>query len=301
MMAASPHTSRLALGTVQFGLPYGYGNAGRAVSRAEAARILVLAWERGIDMLDTAVDYGESESIIGAAKPKEARFKIVSKVPRIGKDRIAAGDLEKIRAAAYASLKRLKIEYLDALLVHHAPDLLAPGGAKIFEILQALKSEGIVRRLGVSVYEPDVLRRILDLYPIEVAQLPLNLLDQRFARDGLRELARRGIEVHARSVFLQGVLLADPAGLPSRFEAVCSRLSRLRAQAKSEGIAVQTIALGYVAAQHEVGRIVIGVQSADELQANIAAFTAIPPRFGVDFSAYGIDDLEVIDPRRWTR
>jgi len=301
MMAGSPHISRLALGTVQFGLPYGYGNPGQAVSRAEAARILALAWKRGVDMLDTAVDYGEAESAIGAGKPEEACFKIVSKVPRIGQDRIAADDLKKIRAAALASIKRLKVEYLDALLVHHAPDLLAPDGAKIFEALQALRSEGLVRRLGVSIYEPDILKRVLDLYPIEVVQLPLNLLDQRFARDGLRELAHRGIEVHARSVFLQGVLLADPDRLPPRFEAARSRLSFLRSQAQSMEVAVQTVALGYVASQKEIARIVIGVQSADELQANLAAFAAIPPHLAIDFSAYGIDDPEVIDPRRWTR
>jgi aryl-alcohol dehydrogenase-like predicted oxidoreductase len=301
-MAALPKISRLILGTAPFGLPYGLGSSGQAVSRAEVERILALAWEHGIDTLDTAAAYGEAESVIGGAKSKQARFKIVSKTPRIGKDRIAKDDVEKVHAAARASIERLKIESLDSLLVHHAPDLLAPGGAEVFRALQALKQEGVAGRLGVSVYDAEVLNSVLTSYPIEVVQLPLNLLDQRFARDGtLAALAKRGIEVHARSIFLQGVLSTDPEKLPPRFENARARLSLLRSEATAAGMSAQAAALGYVSGCKEVTRIVIGVQSAGELMTDIAAFTNIPSRLDIDFSAYAMDDPEIIDPRRWTR
>ncbi len=301
-MAALPKISRLALGTAAFGMAYGLGNKGQAVSRVEVARILGLAWERGIDLLDTAAEYGEAESVIGGAKPKDAHFKIVSKIPRIAQEKITSGDVQRVRAAAHNSIQCLKIESFDTLLVHHAPDLLAPGGAELFRALQELKSRGITARLGVSVYDVDSLNQILATYPVEVVQLPLNLLDQRFIQSGaIANLAERKIEIHVRSVFLQGLLLTDPEKLSAPFLGLKEHLTFLRSEAVSRETTIQTIALAYISRRKEISRIIIGIQSADELNANISAFTNIPARLDLDFSAYEIRDPDVIDPRRWTR
>jgi aryl-alcohol dehydrogenase-like predicted oxidoreductase len=291
--------ARLTLGTAQFGFPYGFNHAGTAIAPAEAGRILALAWERGIDMLDTAADYGEAESTIGNAKPAHAAFRIVSKTPRIGADRISPADLEKIGACARRSIQRLKIEALDSILVHHAPDLLGPGGEEMFDLLQSLKQKGMVERIGVSVYDPETLRRVLARYPVEVVQLPLNIFDQRFAQGVLDMLAGQGIEVHVRSVFLQGVLLMASDRLPVHLRKAGSRLATLQSDAAAAGVPIAAAALQYVATQPAVSRIVFGVQNAAELYSNVDMFTATPSGLKLDFRNYRIDDREIIDPRCW--
>jgi aryl-alcohol dehydrogenase-like predicted oxidoreductase len=294
-------SARLALGTVQFGLPYGLVNSGAAVAREEVREILALAWERGIDMLDTASDYGEAEAMIGIARPRDAKFRIASKAPRIGKERIEDSDLDAVRAAADRSLQWLKIETLDTLMIHHAPDLLAAGGDRLYETLVELRKQNKTRRVGVSVYDPDMLAEILSHYPIEVVQLPLNLLDQRFEKSGmLAELSKRNIEVHVRSVFLQGALLSDPRGLPKRFAPAEAALHRLRHDAKASGVTPAAVALAYPAQCAGVSRILVGVQSTHELSQNIDAFDAARALPDIDKDAYAVDDMEIIDPRRWT-
>ena len=97
------------------------------------------------------------------------------------------------------------------LLAHHADDLLVPGGRRVFEEMQRLLEEGLVRKIGVSVYSGQQIDSILELYTPDIVQLPLNLFDQRLLESGhLEKLKRRGVEIHARSVFLQGLLLIEP-------------------------------------------------------------------------------------------
>jgi len=292
-------TSRLALGTAQFGLPYGLGNSGAAVARGEVEQILALAWERGIDTLDTAADYGTAEEMIGLARPAHASFRIVSKAPRIGKDEITQSDLDAVSASAGRSLERLKVSVLDSILVHHAPDLLARGGGKLFATLQAARERGLTKRVGVSVYDPETLATLLARFPIEVVQLPMNLLDQRFERSGmLAELTRRKVEVHVRSVFLQGALLMGD-NLPRHLAAAAPKIRMLRDAAKEHGVTPAALALSYPAKLTAVSRIVIGVQRADELAANLDAFAAASALAGFDAAAYSVDDHAIIDPRRW--
>ena len=292
-------SSRLALGTVQFGLPYGLGNPEAAVPREDVEKIRALAWERGIDTLDTAADYGDAEHVIGLARPANASFKIVSKAPRIGKDEIAQSDLDAVSASAGRSLERLKVSALDSILVRYAPELLARGGDKLFAALRAVRERGLTKRIGVSVYDPETLATLLARFPIDIVQLPVNLLDQRFERSGmLAELMRCNVEVHVRSVFLQGALLMGD-NLPRHLAAAGSKIGMLRDEAKRRGVGPATLALAYPANLTAVSRIVIGVQRADELAANMDAFAAAATLAGFDAAAYSVDDPAIIDPRRW--
>ena len=294
--------ARLALGTVQFGLPYGLVPPNGLLSHRDIAEILSVAWHGGIDVLDTAVNYGKAHEIIGKLRPAESRFAIVSKTPSINGDRVSRLGIEKIRKSVHASLKHLGVDALEGLLVHHATDLLVPGGSALFQALEELRAEGIVRRIGVSIYDSATLNRILGDYPVEIVQLPINVLDQRLVRDGtLTNLARRGIEVHARSVFLQGVLLVEPERLPARFASIRKRLSCFQSGTAAAGVSPLVAALGFVAHCPGISRIVLGVNTASNLRDNLRAFAEViagPTNF--DVSSYAIDDLGIIDPRQWS-
>ena len=296
-----PPAPRLALGTVQFGLTYGLYHSGAPLARDEARAVLEAAWRGGIDLLDTGAAYGDAERAIGEARPPHARFAVVSKTPPL---RLSAVDSEAAARTADGvrrSLELLRIEALDGLLVHHAPDLLVPGGDGLFRVLEGLRREGLVRRLGVSVYDAATLKAVLDRYPVQIVQLPLNLLDQRFVRDGtVAQLARAGIEVHARSVFLQGVLLADMVQVPAHLAGARQRIARLHAHCAASGMSRAAAALRFVARCAGVSRIVIGVNNAAQLGENLTAFAAATAAGGdFDASDFALEDADIIDPRRW--
>jgi len=285
----------LALGTVQFGLRYGF-NPAPAPAGEEVAAILRFAWEEGIDTLDTAPAYGDAELRVAEFMPAQARFRIVTKLPA-ARGPVDAG---AARRSALESAARLGGRPLEALLAHHAPDLLAPGGEALFAAMERLRAEGVVRRLGVSVYDAATLRAVLGAYPLDIVQLPLNVLDQRLLLDGsLALVAGRGVEVHVRSVFLQGVLLAAPAELPPALAALRAPLERFRAAAGRAGLSCAAAALAFVARCAGVARLVVGVNSLAQLRANVGAYAEAARAAPFDASALAANEVPAVDPRSW--
>jgi aryl-alcohol dehydrogenase-like predicted oxidoreductase len=273
----------------------------RPIDRAEVGRILRVAWSAGIDTLDTAVSYGDAESIIGEMRPSDANFDVISKIQRFGDAVNGPAYIERLVASVYRSRAKLGINTLDGLLVHHAPELLGPNGADLFGRMLQLKAEGVIRRIGVSVYDPETLNAVLDRYPIEIVQLPLNVFDQRFAQAGIIEaLGHLGIEVHVRSVFLQGVLIREPVGLFEPFCSVRHVISQFHQQAANAGFSPVSAALSFAAQWKGVARIIIGVEGVDHLTENISAFEMARLN-AFDASELSINDPEIIDPRRWPR
>ncbi len=301
-MAVAGNAARLGLGTVQFGVPYGLTSGPRQMTPALARAVLARAWDSGVDLLDTAPAYGESEAVISAQWPASAGFAVVSKTLRIGRDRIEPDDVTRIVARAQLSIERFPGSGLHALLVHEADDLLVPGGDRLFAALQLLRREGRIERLGVSVYHPAALEAVLARFPIEAVQLPFNVLDQRFARTGLiARLAAAGIEVHVRSLFMQGFLLGAPPDLPPALARVTPLAARFRAQAIGAGLDAVTAALLLAIRQPGVARLVIGVDGLPSLEENLASFERARRWTGAfDFAPYAIEDHDIVDPRRWS-
>lgn len=290
---------KLGLGTAQFD-ERGYGIAREAEPpgdrRIEA--ILRVAETRGVDLLDTAPAYGAAESLLGRLSPAGS-FRIVTKT-RVFRRPIVAADRVVVRDDFRRSQDRLRRDRLDGLLVHHADDLLDGGGGHIFEALTSLKEQGQVSGIGVSVYDGGQLERILDRFPVDLVQGPLNLLDQRLARDGwLDAIRRRGIEIHLRSVFLQGLLLMDPQRLPARVAPVRAHLLRCEAATRRRGLTRLQAALAYVAGQVADGVVLCGADSPAQLEEICDGAEHSARLADADWSEYRLDDPRWIDPRRW--
>ncbi len=294
--------ARLGLGTVQFGVPYGLTSGPRQIAPALARAVLERAWERGVDLLDTAPAYGDSEAVIAAQWPASARFAVVSKTHRIGRDRIEPDDITQIIERAKLSIARFPRSALHALLVHEADDLLVPGGDRLFAALETLRRDGLIARLGVSVYHPASLEAVMARYSIDAVQLPFNVLDQRFARTGLiARLAAGGIEVHVRSLFMQGFLLGAPSDLPAALTRVAPLAASFREQARATGLDPVTAALLLAAREPGVARIVIGIDGVTSLDENLTSFDRARCWTGeFDFTPFAIEDRDVVDPRRWS-
>ena len=283
--------NRIVLGGAQLGLPYGILNGGETLSREEVARILDTAFGHGIDSIDTAIAYGQSESIIG--ETAQNRFKVISKLPPIPSS--VSNVSEWVHTQVDASLSRLKCTSLDALLLHRPQDLTGIHGAELYDAISSLKIEKIIHRFGVSIYEPDELADIIGKFDIDVVQAPFNVFDRRIL-GVINQLAALNIELHVRSVFLQGVLIAGPAGRPQMFEPWFEHFALFDEWVHSTGLSAMSCCLGFALQQPGVAKLVIGATSAESLAEIMASIPSKHFEVPVQLQS-SIEQL--IDPRYW--
>lgn len=289
---------KLALGTVQFGLDYGIANQRGRVPADEVAQILQLARSVGVDTLDTAAGYGESESVLGHAGVDG--FRVITKVGSLPSD-IASrtGVIAWLRAQVAKSCVRLGKGQLDGLLLHRPEQLLGEVGPWLGEALRVVRKEGLVRKIGFSIYSPKVLPALCEVLQPDLVQAPLSLIDQRLINSGwLAQLASQGVEVHVRSVFLQGLLLKQPFELPHQFSPWLAIWQRWQGWlANSSRDAVSTC-IAFASYQPAVSRVVVGVDSTAQFaQIAAAARNTSAPTL---WPALACDDERLINPSMWS-
>lgn len=284
--------NRIVLGGAQLGLPYGILNGGETLSREEVARILDTAAGHGIDAIDTAIAYGQSESVIG--ETAQNRFKIISKLPPIPSD--VSNVSEWVLAQVEASLSRLKCTSLDALLLHRSQDLTDAHGAELYAAINFLKVEKIIQRFGVSIYTPDELTGIIGTFDIDVVQAPLNVFDRRIL-GVIDQLTALNIEVHVRSVFLQGVLIAKPENRPQRFQPWSEHFARFDEWVLSTGVSAMACCLGFALQQSGVAKLVIGTTSPESLTEIMTSIPNMKLEVPADLQS---SSEQLIDPRVWS-
>ena len=294
-------TPQLCLGTAQFGLAYGITNAAGQVSESEVAQLLQAATSC-IRWLDTAQAYGNAESVLGRQLPVGHPFQLISKLPAQPQQRFTAADQPIWEQAFHASCERLGLQRLDALLLHAPADLSKPGGEWLQEWLIGLRDRRLVQRLGVSIYGAADLDGV-DPALLDLVQLPLSLYDQRLLKDGTLALLRaRGTAVHARSLFLQGLLLTPAEHWPSWVgPEVRLHHQQLEALALERDCQLIELALGFALMQADLEAVVIGLCSCRELAELQQAWAAIPPWQEGEWQTWALHDSGIIDPRCWPR
>ena len=268
--------SRLMLGTVQFGLPYGIANQTGQVSRETVRRILALAHEHEVNSLDTAANYGESESVLGWAMSElglRDYFRVVTKVPPIPSDscRTVADINAFVENSVTDSLKHLGVERLAICLFHREEDLCYA------DALLRLRDRGLVEKVGWSVMTVAATDEILKTNIAEAIQFPLSLLDQRFLKAGiLSRMQEQGISGFARSVYLQGLLLMDEEKIPDYLTPVIPVRRRLQAIAASQELTLQEMAMRYALSLPGITSLVVGADTVPQVAANLATLQQGP-------------------------
>jgi aryl-alcohol dehydrogenase-like predicted oxidoreductase len=288
---------KLALGTVQFGLDYGVSNYNGKTIDDQALKILNYAWHNGIDTLDTARTYGDSEKIIGRVSNKY-KWNIITKTPSFTGEEISKEQLKLLDTSFNKSLSDLHRESVDTLLVHSADDLLKPGGIKLFEKITRLKESGLINNIGVSVYNYKQIDYLLDHYKVDIIQLPINILDQRLIRSGhLKKIKKYGVEIHARSVFMQGLLLMPLRTLPSYFSKIYNNIEEFIIQAHNNSLSNIELALGFVQGINEIDKIIVGVNTIDQLR-DIINVSKTKVNFK-EYSNLAVSDTFYLNPSNW--
>ena len=288
---------KLALGTAAFGLDYGVSNAAGKVSVKEIENILALAKQEGIDTIDTASAYGDSESVLGS-NSRAKQLKIISKIPPL----VDTGFDEKssISALTTESLQRLKQTKLHAMLFHQVEDVVDhPLGKQRFKQLEQLKEQGVVDKIGFSLYTPQQLNQCLENYQFDIVQCPLNCLDQRFINPNiLKKLKDLNIEMHCRSLFLQGLLLIKEQALHEYFKPYQCFLNAFINKAKKLGVSKLVLALA-IGCQHQVvSKMIIGCCNAQQLEEIIIAYHQAM-RINDDLSGLACNEPSLIMPTNW--
>lgn len=256
-------SSKLVIGTAQFGMQYGISNRAGQTSEPEVFEILTLAKSAGVDTLDTAIAYGDSERVLG--RLGVAGWKVVSKIPATPD---GVRDIDGwLRSEVEMSLERLGIDRLHGLLLHDAEQLTGSCGEQIARSLEQISRERLANHVGISIYDPERLPAYLEIFEPGLVQAPLNLLDRRLIESGwLMELNDLGVEVHARSCFLQGLLLMSPDERPLKFTQFADFFAVWDNWVQDSGLSPISACLQFCLQQNQIHKVVVGVECRTQLQ-----------------------------------
>ena len=259
--------SKLILGTVQFGLNYGINNTIGKMSEDKVFELLENAYDLGVKTLDTAEAYGNAHSVISNFhKQSKKRFNIISKYSSSNFD-YPIDLLERIQVHC----SNFNVNYLEGYMFHSYHDFKMNIN-KDPNVLDNIKNSGLVKKTGVSVYSNDEIEDLLNFKNINLIQLPFNLFDNEYQRKEILEKAKkRNIEIHTRSAFLQGLFFKDVNTLHKNLLPLKKDLSDLILLSKKSNISLAELALNYPLSKSYIDKVLIGVDSLEQLKNNIKA------------------------------
>lgn len=284
--------SKLGIGTLQFGLKYGIANKEGKLKSSEIKKVRKLAEINNIKIVDTANVYGNSEYRLG--KLGFSKFKLVSKLPvsKPSQNRFA-WVLKNIKK----SLKKLKIKKIYGMHVHNTKYLLDKKGYQIFNGLVKAKKDGLIKKIGVSIYTVQELKKIISKFKIDLVLIPFNIFDQRMLKSNiLNDLKKQNIEIHTRTTFLQGLLLLKKNKIPKQFYKfkryfenwykLCNKLKTPKFK----------ICLRYALSNKYIDKVIVGIDSSKQFKMLINSAGFIKTKINsVDASK----EINLINPSKW--
>lgn len=285
----------LVLGTVQFGLDYGITNTSGEISDISVKEMLSFAGHNNIEIFDTAADYGNSQYRLGQLAQVSAKNRYVTKFS------LPSDGSMPTQANIYSeSMKLLKVEKLHGVLFHKLADLSDSRVENTLDILRAGKDDGILSRIGVSIYNKEDLTLALEVFPdLDLLQFPANILDLNLLEsDEVRMLKSQGVEVHVRSIFLQGLLLTAPNQLSGFFEPLKPALTVLHGVAAETGRSVLEIVLAKIRHHSSVDAVIVGATTLEELEQITSAWNSASEVINFELPSV---PLEILDPRVWPK
>lgn len=283
---------KLALGTAQFGLPYGIAS-GKQVEQSQVVSILKRATSAGIDTVDTAVTYGESETSLGEAGVTS--FNVITKLPPI--EESILGVSSWIEALVQESLERLRTDSLYGILLHTPSQLLESCGEEIWTSLHALKKGGKVKKVGYSLYAPTELDDLFERHTPDIVQVPYNIIDRRIETSGwMQRLSEEGVEIHVRSIFLQGLLLMSPGTRPKHFEYWSTLWSTWDSWLHEHDVSALETCLSFALQDERIQKVIVGVDSELQLNEILSASATKISEFPLELMS---SDVELVQPSRW--
>ena len=283
---------KIGLGTLQWGLKYGIANKNGKLSLNEIKKVKKIAEKNHIDLLDTAHAYGDCEQRIGKVNFKN--FNIVTKLPATepGKNRYN-WTLKSINDA----LKKFKTNKIYCMHVHNTKYLLDKNGVEIYKALSFAKSKGLISKIGVSVYTIEELKKIINKFKIDLVLLPFNIFDQRtLKKNFLKSLKEKNIEIHARTSFLQGLLLMPRKDIPLKFSKYYKYFDNWEKLVKKLKKSKYEICLQYALSNKYIDKVIVGVDSSKQFKELVLSAKTLKVNIkSLDAS----NEIGLINPSKW--
>ncbi len=275
---------------------YGLNSNDHKVEFNKVKDILNFALDNNVNLLDTAPSYGNSELVLGDAAVQD--FNIITKTRCFSKKFIEKKDVDALVNDLSQSLQLLKRENIYGLLVHNADDLLKPGSEKIFQQLNRFKQQGLVSKVGVSVYTENQIQEIIDRFDIDLIQLPFNIIDWRLVGTGiLNKVYSKGIEIHARSVFLQGLLLMERGRIPKKFDRWDNLWRVWDEWLNDNKITALEATIRYAISTHEIKKVLVDDDSKRQLQEIVTSSKGHLPDIPKELF---MSDINLLNPSNWS-
>jgi aryl-alcohol dehydrogenase-like predicted oxidoreductase len=285
---------KIVLGTAQFGLDYGINNKTGRISDIELKEIFSLCNENDIEYLDTAYSYGDSEERIGKySKENNFKFNIISKLPGCKP--------EEVEDTLKSSLKKLNADSVYAYLVHNIRTLNE--NPEILNELYKVKEAGFIKKIGFSLYNPDELEMLFEKkVDFDLVQVPYNIFDQRF-ESYFEALKKKNIEIHTRSVYLQGLFFISPENLNDGFLPAKKNMEMLYNISYRSGLPIRLLCLSFVLKSSFVDKVVIGIDRKKHLKELLQAEQNIESAYKYydELTKLRLDIPDIILPYKWTK
>ncbi|MDC0369944.1 aldo/keto reductase [Pelagibacteraceae bacterium] len=204
---------KLIIGTANFGSNYGVNYRKQNLNYKKISEIIKIIKINKINYIDTARSYKNTEQLLGKFDLKN--FNVITKIKNIEPK---FESFEYVKDQLLKSLQCMKINKIYGLLIHNPKELKNKSGFKIYKSLKILKKRGLVKKIGYSINSPSDLDNLYKKFKPDLIQFPLNVFDQRILETGwLKKLQKDKVEIHVRSIFLQGILLKQKKDLPKKF------------------------------------------------------------------------------------
>ena len=289
---------KIALGTAQLNQTYGISN-NTVITDNQLEEIVRTAHKIGLRLVDTAPSYGRAESSLGGVL-RDDDWKIVTKIK--GATVVSGTDQSgecSVATEFKKSLSDLKRSHVYGVLLHDCDAFLKNKPIQIISEIQKLQEIGLVEKVGISIYNQNQLEDVLRIFVPEIVQLPISILDQRLLRTNILDrLKDKGIEIHARSIFLQGRVFQSPNLLPEYFAPMKKQLIQLHSRARLQNLSLGQMCLAFVASIENVDYVIVGVDSVNQLLELIKKYTENCQIY--DYSDLAVNDERVVDIRNWS-
>jgi aryl-alcohol dehydrogenase-like predicted oxidoreductase len=289
----------LGIGTVQFGLNYGISNSTGKPLPDEVTAILSYAqnYSEVFTVIDTARNYGESESILGNLKELTSKQRIITKLPPY----TSLGVNYSLESTFQKSVDALRCTHLDGLMTHHAKDFQGPHAREISTFLQQKKIQGLCKKIGISAYSREEIDFVISNFFVpDLIQIPMNLFDHRLLSGSyLEELKRKGIEIHVRSIYLQGLMFTDPKKLDPFFDPIKEHLIHLQQVRNQLNLSVEEIALAFIKSIPQIDVAVIGINRLVEIETIHKVFSMNHNLSSDFFKQFKIENELFLNPANW--
>ena len=261
-------SNRICIGSANFGLNYGYKK--KKLNKKKIKMIIDYSYKMGINYIDTAISYGNTNKISGDLQSK--KFNFVTKLP------LPPKKIKSLKNWCISTIikakKKLNVDHIYGLLIHDTKILENKNNAnEIYEALNILKKKKIINKVGLSIYDPTELDCYFNTYKFQIIQFPFNIFDRRILNSGwLQKLSKKKVELHVRSVFLQGLLLVELEKIPKKLKKWNKYFLKLNKFVEKKNISKKRACISFVRKYKTIDKFVIGINDLDQLKENLTLF-----------------------------